>query len=254
MKITRTAVPSFFTALNIYCGFLSIVQAHNGDFFTAAIFIMIAAVFDSLDGMVARITKSSSQFGVELDSLADVVSFGAAPAFLVYRVHLSTWGEWGILLSSLPLIFGAIRLARFNVQLVGFDKDYFSGLPIPAQALTVAAFVANYWSSNSGLEAWAQTALTPLVVVLSCLMVSTIKYDTTPKLSRKAFAAHPWKSGILIVGMIVFIVSKGSYLFHLASAFILFGIGRAVVMWVRARMRPTDENALPEKPASSIDI
>ena len=127
MKITRAVVPSLFTTLNVFCGFLSIVSTHHGQITNAAIFIILAAVFDTLDGMMARITRSSSQFGVELDSLADVVSFGAAPSFMIYRAELSAWANWGLLISALPLIFGAIRLARFNVQLVGFDKEYFNG-------------------------------------------------------------------------------------------------------------------------------
>ena len=134
MKITRAVVPSLFTTLNIFCGFLSILSVAQGHFQTAAWFIILAAIFDSLDGVMARITRSSSQFGVELDSLADVVSFGAAPSFMVYQAHLYTLGNWGIIIAALPVVFGAIRLARFNVQLVGFNKDYFNGLPIPMHA------------------------------------------------------------------------------------------------------------------------
>ena len=93
---------------------------------------------------MARITHSSSQFGVELDSLADVVSFGVAPSFMVYQVYLHTIEPWGIIIAALPVVLGAIRLARFNVQLVGFDKDYFNGLPIPMQAITVCAFILQF--------------------------------------------------------------------------------------------------------------
>jgi CDP-diacylglycerol--serine O-phosphatidyltransferase len=254
MKITRAAAPSFFTALNMYFGFLSIVQSHAGDFYYASVFIMVAAVFDSLDGVVARITKSTSQFGVELDSLADVVSFGVAPAFLVYRAHLSTLGHWGLLIASLPLIFGAIRLARFNVQLVGFDKEYFNGLPIPMQAITVAAFMLSYSTNASGLEEWARTALAPIVVVLSLLMVSTIKYDTMPKFSKKAIAAHPWKIAGSVAGVLIVFLSKGSYIFHLASAVIVFGIIRACVMWTRGRFNRKDDSAKQEAAHTRIDM
>ncbi len=88
MRITRAVVPSLFTILNIFCGFLSIVNAHEGHIQNAALFIILAGIFDSLDGLMARITRSSSQFGVELDSLADVISFGAAPSFMIYNAHL----------------------------------------------------------------------------------------------------------------------------------------------------------------------
>src|SRR5512135_94396 len=102
MKITRAVVPSLFTTLNIFCGLLSIVNAHENRADMAAWFIILAAIFDSLDGVMARITRSSSQFGVELDSLADVVSFGAAPSFLVYQVYLGQIQHWGILIAALP--------------------------------------------------------------------------------------------------------------------------------------------------------
>ncbi|MBI4810331.1 MAG: CDP-diacylglycerol--serine O-phosphatidyltransferase, partial [Ignavibacteriales bacterium] len=135
MRITRAVVPSLFTILNIFSGFRSIIHSSQGDYILAAWFIILAALFDMLDGIMARITKSSSDFGVELDSLSDVVSFGAAPSFLIYSIHLHTIEGWGMLISAMPMIFGALRLARFNVQLIGYDKDFFKGLPIPAMAI-----------------------------------------------------------------------------------------------------------------------
>src|ERR1041385_8562558 len=141
MKITRAVVPSLFTVLNIFCGFGSLVHTSQSDYALAAWFIILAAVFDVLDGIMARITKSSSDFGVEFDSLSDVVSFGLAPSFLVYMIHLQTMEGIGMLLSAMPVIFGGLRLVRFNAQLVGYDKEYFRGLPIPATAVTLASFV-----------------------------------------------------------------------------------------------------------------
>ena len=96
MRITRAVVPSLFTVLNMFCGFMSIIHASRGEFIPASWFIMLAAGFDSLDGVMARITKSSSEFGVEIDSLSDVISFGAAPAFLAYQIHLSSLNGIGI--------------------------------------------------------------------------------------------------------------------------------------------------------------
>lgn len=128
MKITRAVVPSLFTVLNMFCGFMSVIHASKGDMIPASWFIILAAGFDALDGVMARITKSSSAFGVEIDSLSDVVSFGVAPAFLVYKFSLFQLEGVGIFVSSLLMIFAGLRLARFNVQLVGFDKDHFVGL------------------------------------------------------------------------------------------------------------------------------
>ncbi len=254
MKITRAVVPSLFTTLNVFCGFLAIVHTHEGNLLAAAAFIGLAAVFDTLDGMMARITKSSSQFGVELDSLADVVSFGAAPAFLVFKASLHELGNPGLLIAALPLMFGAIRLARFNVQLVGFDKDYFNGLPIPMQALTVCAFIFQYYSETNGLTGWPKDALAPLVIVLSLLMVSTIKYDTLPKFSKRQLAAHPWKAVSVVVALLVVLFSKATLLFHVLAAFIVFGIGRAVVNAARRHMTPQQSPTVQKNELSGIDI
>ena len=138
MRITRAVVPSLFTVLNMFCGLMSIIYTGQQDYIVGGWFIILAAIFDTLDGIMARITKSASAFGIQFDSLSDIISFGAAPAFLVFAVHLHSLNGLGVILSSLLLIFGGIRLARFNVQLVGFDKEYFIGLPIPSSAITVA--------------------------------------------------------------------------------------------------------------------
>ncbi len=233
MKITRAVVPSLFTVLNMFCGFMSIIHSSRGEYFAASWFIVLAAGFDSLDGVMARITKSSSEFGVEIDSLSDVISFGAAPAFLVYRMSLYQLEGMGILLSSLLMIFGALRLARFNVQLVGFDKDYFSGLPIPASALTVASFTLNYYSESAGLDPLAAFFLPWLSVVLGLLMVSKVKYDTLPKISRRALKKEPWKFIFGVLAVIVVFVTGGNAIFPLLLLFIVLGLVRYVITAIR---------------------
>src|SRR3990172_1200890 len=136
-RITRSIIPNLFTAMNMFAGFLSILNSSQGEYHYAAWLIIIAAIFDALDGAVARLTKSSSELGVELDSLSDIVSFGAAPAVLLYKSHLYSYDTVGILLAALLLLAGGFRLARFNVQLVGFEKAFFKGLPIPIAALKI---------------------------------------------------------------------------------------------------------------------
>ncbi|MCL4279250.1 MAG: CDP-diacylglycerol--serine O-phosphatidyltransferase, partial [Ignavibacteriaceae bacterium] len=136
-RLTPSVIPNLFTAMNMFCGFLSIINASEGNYEYSAWLIFVAAVFDALDGLVARLTNSSSELGVELDSLSDVVSFGAAPSFLLYKTFFYSMNTWGILISALPLIAGGFRLARFNIQLVGFSKSFFLGLPIPSAALTI---------------------------------------------------------------------------------------------------------------------
>jgi CDP-diacylglycerol--serine O-phosphatidyltransferase len=254
MKITRAVVPSLFTTLNIFCGFLSILNVNQGHFHTAAWFIILAAIFDSLDGVMARITRSSSQFGVELDSLADVVSFGLAPSFLVYQAHLYTLENWGIMIAALPVVFGAIRLARFNVQLVGFDKDYFKGLPIPMQAITTCAFILQYYGDGFGMSGWTGNGLTVLVLVLSFLMVSHVKYDTLPKLSKRQIKVHPWKVAGLIIGMLVIVFSKGTFLFLLLAFYIIFGLVRFAVQALMKSFKKTEKESDVSEKFSSIDI
>ncbi len=254
MRITRAVVPSLFTVLNMFCGFLSIIYASKGDVVQASWLIILAAGFDTFDGVMARITKSSSQFGVEIDSLSDVVSFGAAPAFLVYTVHLYTLDSFGILISSLLMVFAGLRLARFNVSLVGFEKDHFVGLPTPASALTVAAFMINYWSPASGLGLTA-TVLPYLVVALSLLMVSKVKYDTLPKISRRAVEKEPWKFIFLALAIVVIFVTAGDAIFPLFMLFIALGVVRYIGSTVKHLLYHEEKRTAEEKVApTNVDI
>ncbi|HUI65425.1 MAG TPA: CDP-diacylglycerol--serine O-phosphatidyltransferase [Bacteroidota bacterium] len=233
MKITRAVVPSLFTVLNMFCGFISVIHSSRGDFVSASWFIILAAGFDALDGVMARITKSSSEFGVQIDSLSDVISFGAAPAFLVYQMSLAPLGGAGILLGSLLMIFGGLRLARFNIQLSGFDKDHFVGLPIPASAITVASFTLNYYQPGIGLNATASLLLPYMVVALALLMVSKISYDTLPRVSRRAIQREPWKFLFAVLAVVVVVVTGGSAIFPLLVLFIFLGILRWSILTIR---------------------
>jgi CDP-diacylglycerol--serine O-phosphatidyltransferase len=254
MKITRAVVPSLFTVLNIFCGFLSILNTYQGKIDVAAWFIILAAGFDALDGVMARITRSASQFGVELDSLSDVVSFGAAPSFLVYRAALHSFDNVGVLISAMPLVFGAIRLARFNVQLVGFEKDHFKGLPIPMQAMTLCAFLLQYYTEGYGLQGWTRDALAPLVVVLSLLMVSRVRYDTLPKFSRRGFRAHPWRSAGFVLAVVIVLLSGGRLWFAVMIAFIVLGVLRSLYETALHWFSGVDPEQQEENEVSSIDI
>jgi CDP-diacylglycerol--serine O-phosphatidyltransferase len=142
-QIPRAAVPSFFTLMNLFSGFMALTQILEGRFEQACWLIVLAGFFDVLDGMMARLTDGESLFGIELDSLSDIVSFGVAPAYLVYAFGLKEFGMLGVAVSSLPAICGAVRLARFNVQFEGIKKDYFVGLPIPVQAACIVSLILN---------------------------------------------------------------------------------------------------------------
>ncbi|MBE0570172.1 MAG: CDP-diacylglycerol--serine O-phosphatidyltransferase [Ignavibacteriaceae bacterium] len=211
-RLTPSIIPNLFTAINMFCGFLSILSASEGNFNYAAWLIFIAAIFDALDGMVARLTNSSSELGVELDSLSDIVSFGAAPSFLLYKTYFYSMDVWGILISAVPLIAGGFRLARFNIQLVGFSKSFFLGLPIPSSALTIASFVLAFY--NDGFPKPIIDFITPMILVLSFLMVSNIRYETLPKISLKSIKEKPFHFIFLILAilLVVFMYTKGMFI------------------------------------------
>lgn len=253
MKITRAVVPSLFTVLNIVSGFLAILHASAGRIELGAWFIVLAAVFDSMDGIMARITRSSSQFGVELDSLADVVSFGAAPSFLAYKACLSSLGTAGLIISAVPLVFGAIRLARFNVQLIGFEKDYFKGLPIPFAAITICAFVLQFYTQEYGFSDWTGAGFAAMIVFLGLLMVSRVRYDTLPKFTSRGVKAHPWRAIAFSVAVVIVISSAGRLFFAVLLTFILFGVIRSTADWIRRMITPRREQD-EDAELTSIDI
>jgi len=255
VKITRAVVPSLFTVLNIFCGFSAVVQTAGSAYHQAAWFIVLAAVFDTLDGVMARITKSSSSFGVEFDSLSDVVSFGLAPSFLVYHSQLAGDGGIGLLISSMPLILGALRLARFNSQLVGFTKEYFRGLPIPAAALAIAAYVLTFHVDGSGFAPLWASALAPSVAVVSLLMVSTIKYDTIPQVSRKGIRQHPVRFTVLVAAVTAIVITRGAALLPAFGLYIISGPIRTVVQFIHHALHPSPGPLEDDEPEmTSVDI
>jgi len=225
-SIQKSWLANTVTTLNVFCGFLSIVFASQPNFRLASIMIIAAAVFDMLDGIVARILGTSSRFGVELDSLSDVVSFGAAPAFLIYKAYAFQFGGWGILLSSLLLIFGALRLARFNIQVEDLNtKGDFKGLPIPLSAMTISLFVLSFYHEDRIIHPFDNMVI-PLVFALSLLMVSKIRYNALPKLRSKNFRHKVILFVTLIVILILAIISSGEILFYILLGIVLFGILR----------------------------
>jgi CDP-diacylglycerol--serine O-phosphatidyltransferase len=138
--------------------------------------------------------------------------------------------------------------------LVGFDKDYFNGLPIPMQAITVCAFILQYYGEGFGLSGWTGDGLTGLVLVLSFLMVSRVKYDTIPKFSKRQIKAHPWKVVGLLIGMLVVVFSKGTLLFLMLALYILFGLIRFAVQSLTKLFKKTENEPKGAEKFSRIDI
>jgi CDP-diacylglycerol--serine O-phosphatidyltransferase len=171
-------LPNLFTASSIFVGVISIVEASQSHFILAAWLILLALVFDGLDGRVARMTNTTSQFGVEFDSLADIISFGIAPAMLLYFFIGHTYGRFGILVSALYVIFGAIRLARFNISTAKTDPNVFIGLPIPTAAVFVSMWVLLFHKYT--LEDYSIVLLF-LALGVAVLMVSNFRYPSFKK-------------------------------------------------------------------------
>jgi CDP-diacylglycerol--serine O-phosphatidyltransferase len=215
----------------MFVGFLAILATTKGQFVTASWLIILAAVFDMLDGKVARYTKSYSDFGVELDSLADVVSFGAAPAFLVYFAQLNDLGAIGTIVSVFPLVFGAIRLARFNVHLSSFEKGNFEGMPIPSQATCLASYMIFCDALWGGPRFLAVVFM--LVIFLSVLMVSTVEFESMPKFSLHKGRKNTVLMSLLLLGLAIVAVEPSLTLFPLTLLFILIQLVRAIVRRLR---------------------
>ncbi len=187
--IPKGVVPSFFTLMNLFCGFMAIVMISEGKLVNGAWLIVFAGVFDGLDGFMARLTSSSGQFGAELDSLSDVVSFGVAPGLLLYKYGLFALTQpVGILLAALPAMCGAIRLARFNVEAkVEESPSHFRGMPIPVQAGMVVSFYLFFRDVPEWflfLENGLNQVLIPMTILLSVLMVSAVPFDKLPRFQR----------------------------------------------------------------------
>jgi len=167
-------LPSLFTVGNLFCGYFAVMVTLRGQFAAAAILIAVAAALDVLDGRVARLTGTDSEFGRELDSLCDTLSFGLAPAVLIQQWALAPFGRIGWLVSFLFVACGSVRLARFNIQTGGGDRRFFVGLPIPAAAVTLGACVL---VRPQGPEAaWMELVMLGFTAILGVLMVSRLRF------------------------------------------------------------------------------
>lgn len=232
-------VPSLITSASFFCGFYSIIASIHGDYYTAAWVIILAAFFDGLDGRIARATGATTHFGVEFDSLSDLISFGAAPAILMYNWTLQPFGRIGWMAAFLFALCGALRLARFNTQSSEVRKDRFVGLPIPAAAGVLATIVL---LTRGALEIdHAPAALiVATVYIAALLMVSNIPYRSFKQMDLARRKPFHMLIGVLLF---VFVIAQFPHhmLFALAVAFALHG---PVEWMVENRNRPMRENLL----------
>lgn len=226
-------LPNLLTTGSLFAGFYSMVASLNGNFDTAALWIFLSAVFDGLDGKVARMTGTTSKFGVEYDSLADLVAFGVTPGLMVYAWALRPFGRLGWLAAFLFVACGALRLARFNVQVNTVESKRFVGLPIPAAASMVASTVLLFhhfgWPSS-----FKRLAIITLIYLLAFLMVSSFRYYSfkDPELIKR----QPF--GFLVLAIVLLIVVAAApvvMMFAIMLAYVLSGPVGFVLTWPRRR-------------------
>ena len=198
-------LPNLLTTASLFMGFYSIVASIQEKFFWAAVAIFVSLVFDGLDGRVARITNSTSKFGAEYDSLSDLVAFGVAPSLLAYVWAMSFYGKLGWMAGFLFVACGALRLARYNIQIGIIESNVFNGLPIPAAASVIAATVIFF--HDLGVEGtFHNPGIVIMVTALSLLMVSSVKYYSGKDM--KLFSRMPFRAFLVLVGVILIVVYK----------------------------------------------
>jgi CDP-diacylglycerol--serine O-phosphatidyltransferase len=213
-------LPTLFTVGNLLCGFSSLVWASMGFLGWAALLIIFAGILDMLDGRIARLTKTTSDFGREFDSLADVVSFGIAPAFLAYHWALTPLQRVGWLIAFLYVVCAAMRLARFNIQSQVADKRYFAGLPVPGAAAAVATTA--YAFPEPASQPWVSGLLGVLVVIAASLMISRLRYRSFKDVDLRHRRSYVWV--FPLAGVIVAILTYPAWtLFGLATVYLLSG-------------------------------
>lgn len=242
MRQVVVVMPSAFTLGNLFFGFWAIVSAFNGNFRWAGWFIVFAGILDMLDGRVARLSGTGTRFGAELDSLVDVISFGVAPALLMYFLDFSNAGRFAWILCYIYVVAVALRLARFNVLSAGKPSSgWFTGLPSPAAGMTLAVYYpfsqTNWYRASLAYLDLQHEGLVVLMLLLAVLMVSNVKYPKFPPIGVRS------RKGIfgLIVHLLILLgglFAPEYFLFPLGLFYVALGIVRATVLGLMERPEP----------------
>jgi len=229
MKKGIYVLPNLFTTANLFCGFYSVIASVKGMFELAALTLLIAVVLDSLDGRIARMTHTTSKFGGEYDSLCDLVTFGVGPAVLLYNWSLFSFGKWGWLAAFLFVTCGALRLARFNVQIGVIDSRFFNGLPIPGGAAVVGTGVILYYYLG-GQGPFTELPVLFASVAVALFMVSSIKYYSFKDLNF--FSRKPFMSFVLIILILAIVVANPEIMMFTFA----FGYSLSGPVWLLYRL------------------
>jgi CDP-diacylglycerol--serine O-phosphatidyltransferase len=233
-------LPNLFTTAALFAGFYAIVQGMNGKFETACIFVFVAMVLDGLDGRVARLTRTQSDFGAEYDSLSDMVSFGVAPALLIYTWALQPMGKWGWVAAFIYVAGAALRLARFNTNISVVDKKYFQGIPSPAAAALVTGliWVLNDYQVQGGDAKWLAWSVT---VFAGITMVTNIKFYSGKDINLRRSVPF-WVVPAIAVGYLVVTIEPSHVLWGLFVCYALSGYVIAAVTLIRGEKKPPVQN------------
>lgn len=243
-------LPNIFTSLNIFCGFYAVIASIDGKFSAAAMAIIIAGLFDYLDGKIARATKTTSKFGVEYDSLADLISFGLAPGLMMYLWALKPLERMGWLAAFLFMACGALRLARFNTQAGSISSDHFLGLPIPAAAGMNSATVLIF--HKFGAEGHSHPILILIMIyLLSFFMVSTIKYESFKK--PEMFKKMNFNVLVATILILIFIAAQPAIaLFLFGAAYVISGPFKFIRQYKKAKVEKAIARKVDEQRSSPI--
>jgi CDP-diacylglycerol---serine O-phosphatidyltransferase len=232
MAIRRRGIyllPNLFTTAALFAGFYSIVAAMNARFESAAIAIFVAMILDGMDGRIARLTNTQSAFGIQYDSLSDMVSFGLAPSLVIYQWSLSHLGKLGWLASFIFAAAAALRLARFNTQAASADRRYFQGLPSPAAAALIAGMI--WFAESQGLldgKSMIYIAF-PITVFAGILMVSNIRYHSFKQFDLKGRV--PFVAVLVVVLIYVFVATEPPLvLFFISVIYAISGPAMTLIM------------------------
>jgi CDP-diacylglycerol--serine O-phosphatidyltransferase len=236
-------LPSLFTMANMFCGYACIVFAMRGEFATAAPFIGFAIVLDMLDGRIARLTGATSDFGIEFDSLADVISFGVAPSILAFAWGLHPLGRLGWAAAFIFAAAAAVRLARFNIQTGHVDKRYFVGMPSPAAAAVPASTVFAY---PIGLHTYAEALpVLAMVVVPALLMVSTIRFRSFKTFNWQVRRSYPV---LILVALAIALLASHPEIILVVTAYLYLLSAFIGLAWHRLRRKGPEPPPVDERP------